>query len=161
MSLDVRLAAPADISAIMTVMHDAFDPRYGEAWSVSQLTGSLSIPGTWAMVAKDPAGGVIGFTLTRLILDQAELLLVAVTRDCRGNGCGRALIDAAAGQARSRGASEMFLEVRDGNDSALALYRKCGFAEIGRRKDYYSGATTERFDAITMRCLFDVEMPSQ
>jgi ribosomal-protein-alanine N-acetyltransferase len=160
-SLDVHLAVAADISAIMTVMQDAFDPRFGEAWSVSQLTGSLSIPGTWAMVAKTADGAVVGFTLTRLILDQAELLLVAVARDCRGSGCGRALLAAAAEQARSRGASEMFLEVRDGNDPALGLYAKCGFTEIGRRKNYYSGATTERFDAITMRCLFEVEFQSQ
>jgi|JI6StandDraft_1071083.scaffolds.fasta_scaffold142563_2 ribosomal-protein-alanine N-acetyltransferase len=156
MNLDVRLATGADVDAIMAVMRNAFDPRFGEAWSVSQLTGSMSIPGTWAMVAQGPGGAVTGFTLTRLILDQAELLLVAVANDCRGNGCGRALLGAAADQARTRGAGEMFLEVRDGNDAALALYRKCGFTEIGRRKDYYSGATTERFDAITMRCLFSV-----
>jgi len=93
----------------------------------------------------------IGFSLTRVILDQAELLLVAVTTDRRGTGAGRALIDAATHQAGLRGATEMFLEVRDGNDSALGLYGACGFTEIGRRKNYYSGATTERFDAITMR----------
>ena len=156
MSLDVRLATGADVSAIMTVMRDAFDPRFGEAWSVSQLTGSLSIPGTWAMVAHGADSIVTGFTLTRLILDSAELLLVAVANDCRGAGCGRALLDAAAEQARERGAAEMFLEVRDGNDAALALYRKCGFTEIGRRKDYYSGAGTERFDAITMRSKFGI-----
>ena len=156
MSLDVRLATGADVAAIMAVMQNAFDPRFGEAWSVSQLTGSLSIPGTWAIVAHGPDGTVTGFTLTRLILDSAELLLVAVANDRRGAGYGRALLDAAADQARGRGAGEMFLEVRDGNDAALALYRKCGFTEIGRRKDYYSGATTERFDAITMRCLFSV-----
>jgi ribosomal-protein-alanine N-acetyltransferase len=156
MNHDVRLAKGADIAGIMAVMHHAFDPRFGEAWSVSQLTGSLSIPGTWAMVVEAADGTVTGFTLTRLILDSAELLLVAVANDCRGNGCGRALLGAAADQARTRGAAEMFLEVRDGNGAALALYRSCGFTEIGRRKDYYSGATTERFDAITMRCPFGI-----
>ena len=79
------------------------------------------------------------------------MLLVAVNTARRGSGCGRALIDASIRQARVRGANEMFLEVRDGNDSAHGLYRACGFTEIGRRKNYYSGAMTERFDAITMK----------
>jgi ribosomal-protein-alanine N-acetyltransferase len=150
----VRAADAHDIDAIMAVMRDAFDPRFGEAWSTSQLAGSLAIPGTWAMVA-ETGGAVIGFSLTRLILDSAELLLVAVAGDRRGSGCGAQLMDAAQQTATARGACEMFLEVRDGNQPALALYRKSGFSEIGRRKDYYSGATTERFDAITMRRRFD------
>lgn len=152
MSANVRLGDGADNVAILAVMQNAFDPRYGEAWSGSQLIGSLAISGTWTMVAESaPGKQLVGFSLTRLILDQAELLLVAVANHCRGTGCGRALLNAAVSQAQDRGAHEMFLEVRDGNMSALALYRAHGFSEIGRRKGYYSGAMTERFDAITMR----------
>lgn len=148
----VRLGAAADVPAILAVMKSAFDPRFGEAWSGGQLIGSLAIPATWAMVARDSAeADIIGFSLTRLILDQAELLLVAVASERRSIGCGRALIEAAIDQARLRGATEMFLEVRDGNNSAMALYSKCHFAEIGRRKGYYAGTKSERFDAITMR----------
>jgi len=71
--------------------------------------------------------------------------------EARGQGHGRRLVEAIANGARLRGARTLFLEVRDGNDGALALYRSDGFSEVGRRKNYYNGATGERFDAITMR----------
>ena len=53
--------------------------------------------------------------------------------------------------ARLRDLDTMFLEVRDGNTAAQQLYERSGFIGVGRRRDYYRGATAERFDAITMR----------
>ncbi|MGL4438852.1 MAG: GNAT family N-acetyltransferase, partial [Bosea sp. (in: a-proteobacteria)] len=113
---------------------------------------SMSMSGTWAQLAyADDREAVAGFSLIRLVLNQAELLLVAVRRDCRGTGVGQALMNDAMALARRQGAEEMFLEVRDGNASALGLYRSHGFAVVGHRRGYYSGAMTERFDAITMQ----------
>ena len=69
----------------------------------------------------------------------------------RGQGLGRRLVDDAATVAKGRGAARIFLEVRDGNDAAIGLYRSAGFLVVGRRPGYYAGMSGARFDAITMR----------
>lgn len=148
--LRIMIAAPRDLPEIVTLMGHAFDPRFGEAWSGSQLIGALAVPDTWVQVAK-ATDAVVGFTLVRRILDEAELMLVAVTPDRRATGFGRQLLDCAMSQAMFRGARTMFLEVRDGNVAASFLYRAAGFDEIGRRRDYYSGPDGQKFDAITLR----------
>ena len=86
------------------------------------------------------------------MLDEAELLLIAVTETARGRGFGRKLLETAISDARARGVVSMFLEMRDGNGAASELYTRLGFTEIGRRRDYYRGIDASRFDAITMRC---------
>ena len=146
----IRIAAPRDLPDIVTLMGRAFDPRFGEAWSGSQLIGALAVPDTWVQVATTPES-VIGFTLVRRILDEAELMLIAVEPQHRTVGLGRQLMAAAVSQAVFRGARTMFLEVRDGNAAATTLYRATGFVEIGRRRDYYNGADQQKFDAITLR----------
>ena len=148
----IAIAGPADLPGVIEIMGRAFDARFGEAWSGGQLTGALTIPDTWVQVAHE-AQGLGGFTLTRRILDEAELMLVAVMPERRGSGLGRRLLESAVGQAQARGARSMFLEVRDGNIAAYALYRAAGFVEVGRRRDYYLGGNGERFDAITLRRL--------
>ena len=133
-----------------TVMESAFDPRFGEVWSKMQLIGALAIPGTWALIAREGAA-VVGFALVRVILDEAELLLVAVTPSAQRHGCGTRLLTQAMDMARLRGARTMFLEVRAGNEAAIHLYDVAGFKQVGQRKNYYHGAMGEWFDAITMR----------
>ncbi len=141
------LAELDDLAAISTA---AFDPRFGEAWSAPQLRGTLQQPGSWLRIACR-GDAMVGFSLCRLIVDEAELLLIAVMPESQGAGIGRALLSAAVEDARGRGVAEMFLEMRDGNAAAYALYSALEFAEVGRRRDYYRGAGDLRFDAITMR----------
>lgn len=155
--MSVRLVSGGlgDLDALALVTSEAFDPRFGEAWSAAQLRGTLAQPGSWLRIAVDSAtaegGGAIGFTLCRLLVDEAELLLIAVVPGARGTGVGRLLLEAALEDARGRGVTSMFLEMRDGNAAGGALYRGRGFVEVGRRRDYYRGAEAQRFDAITMR----------
>lgn len=155
MTVRLRFAGPADIAVIMAVMADAFDPRFGEAWSAAQLLGSLASPDTWVRLAlvDDGTGGErpVGFSVCRRVGPEAELLLVGVALGDRGQGFGAALLTAAKRDAARRGVETMFLEVRDGNSAAQALYRAGGFVIVGRRRDYYRGGGAERFDAITMR----------
>ncbi len=132
------------------LMESAFDPRFGEAWSTAQLAGALSIADTWGQLGFDD-DEPYGFSLTRRVVDEAELMLVAVLPAERGRGLGRRLVEGAMHKARQRGARKMFLEVRDGNASALHLYASLGFSAAGRRQNYYMGTAGERFDAITMR----------
>ena len=141
-------AGPEAIDAIMEIMEQAFDPNYGEAWNRAQCLGILGLPGVWMSLAfRD--GTVGGFALGRVVLDDAELLLIAVKPLWRGQGLGQRLLDDVVRAAGGRGASRLHLEVRDGNP-ALALYRGNGFEPIGRRKDYYTGSLGQTYDALTL-----------
>lgn len=151
-------ASPALLDRIMAVMEAAFDPAYGEAWNRRQVADALAMPGTHALVA-DATGALIpdnadvapdpaGFVLTRHVLDEEELLLIAVTPEARRQGVGAALIEQLFAVARTRGTARVFLEMRRGNP-AIHLYHKFGFEPIGERRNYYRMANGERLDAIT------------
>jgi [ribosomal protein S18]-alanine N-acetyltransferase len=139
------------LDALMAVMTGSFDPLYGEAWTASQVAGSLLLTGSFARHATDASGRTIGFTLARAASAEVELLLIAVEPQLRGGGMGRQLVEQVVVDARARGASEVFLEVRENNVAARHLYRSAGFVDVGRRPDYYAGSSGERYSAITMR----------
>jgi ribosomal-protein-alanine N-acetyltransferase len=84
-------------------------------------------------------------------LDEAHLLDVAVAGKRHGTGLGRHLLDTLCARAKEMGAESVLLEVRPSNERALAVYRRYGFAEIGRRKGYYPAHEGKREDAIVMR----------
>lgn len=153
--------SPRLLDRIMMVMEAAFDPAYGEAWNRRQVADALTMPSTNALVV-DASGEPIaagdadapapaGFVLTRHVLDEEELLLIAVTPDARRQGVGAALIALMLAAGRQRGTTRVFLEMRRGNP-AIHLYRKFGFEAIGERRNYYRMANGERIDAITFGC---------
>lgn len=139
------------LEALMTVMRASFDSRYGEAWSALQLAGTLAQETSFARQLLGPDGRPAGFSLARAAGPEVEMLLIAVCPQERGAGLGRMLIDTVCSDARARGASELFLEVRENNAPARALYRNTGFIDVGRRADYYAGCEGQRYAAITMR----------
>lgn len=149
---DVRLRAGGteDIAALTALSADAFDARYGERWTGTQLVGTLSQPGIWVDIV-EATEGPVGFSLARLVVDEAELLLVATAPLYRRSGLGRQLVLRALKTAKTRGAAGIFLEVRESNVAAIRLYRSIGFHEIGRRKGYYRGSDGTVHDALTMR----------
>ncbi|MBX3561090.1 MAG: GNAT family N-acetyltransferase [Sphingomonas sp.] len=137
----------ADLPAVMTVMDDSFEPRFGEAWTASQCAGLMSMPGVWLTLAGGE-DGMVGFALARIAADEAELLLLAVCRAAQRRSVGRTLLARFEAAARARGAARVHLEVRDGN-SAVILYRNAGFELVGRRPNYYEGPDGQNFDALT------------
>lgn len=148
---------PRQIDRIMAVMAAAFDPAYGEAWNRRQVSDALTLANTHALVI-DPTGVLIppghwsepaaGFVLTRHVLDEEELLLIAVDPQFRRQGLGESLIRHLFSAARGRGVTRIFLEMRRGNPAG-ELYRKLGFVPIGERAKYYRASNGERIDAIT------------
>ncbi len=145
--VEIVRGLPADLHAVTAIMSDAFDPQYGEAWTPSQCIGMLALPGVWFTLAWVDTRPV-GFALTRVVLDESELLLLAISRSMRRRGIGGALLRSAMADARDRGAIMMHLEVRANND-AVHLYRSAGFEKIGERRDYYRGSGGKLFDAHT------------
>lgn len=138
----------ADLEAVMQVMGDSFDPAYGEAWTSAQCAGLMPMPGVWLSLARS-GDNVVGFALGRIVLKEAELLLLAVRQDGQRKGVGQMLLDRFILVATSRGADRLHLEVRDGNP-AMNLYLNAGFAEVGRRKNYYTGSDGQIYDALTL-----------
>lgn len=139
----------ADMADVMLAMGDAFDPEFGEAWTEAQCAGVLGMPGSWLLIARS-VGEPAGFALLRKVVDEAELLLIAVRARFRRQGIARTLLERAAEDALASGAETLHLEVRDGNP-ALLLYRDTGFVQVGQRRGYYRGRSGKVFDALTFR----------
>jgi ribosomal-protein-alanine N-acetyltransferase len=91
-----------------------------------------------------------GFVLSRVVLDEAEILTVAIGRDMRGKGYSRPLLAHHLEALVQRRVLTVHLEVEESNGPALALYRRLGFQETGRRQGYYSKADGSRASALTM-----------
>src|SRR6478672_2782162 len=92
---DVRIARGSadDLDAVMTVMDSAFGDRFGEAWTRSQLAGILPMAGVALVLARDPRDdAVLGFSLTRTVADESELLLIGVLPSHQRHGVGRDLM---------------------------------------------------------------------
>ena len=138
----------SDLSAVMRVMDDSFDPEFGEAWTAPQCAGLLPMPGVWLALVREESD-VVGFALARLVVHEAELLLLAVMKASQGKGVGQLLLDQFVADAKRRGAEHLHLEVREGN-RAVSLYKRAGFREIGRRRNYYSGRGGQLYDALTL-----------
>ncbi|MBZ6077076.1 GNAT family N-acetyltransferase [Microvirga puerhi] len=91
-----------------------------------------------------------GFVLSRLIVDEAEILTLAIAPIERGKGYSGRLLQAHLENLSRSGVRHLHLEVEDGNAPALALYRRFGFREVGRRPGYYLKADGARVAALTM-----------
>ncbi|HVL79933.1 MAG TPA: GNAT family N-acetyltransferase [Sphingomicrobium sp.] len=139
-----------DLDSVMTVMDEAFDPRFGEAWTRSQCAGILPMHGVELVIARNGEDDrPVGFSLSRIVSDEAELLLLAVRSDHRRNGIGAMLLGRFLDRAIDQGAGRIHLEVREGNP-AIKLYRSAGFAIAGRRRKYYRGSDGSQYDALTL-----------
>jgi [ribosomal protein S18]-alanine N-acetyltransferase len=150
-AITLRCAEAKDVHLLASMMQVSFTDTYGEAWQADDLPAVLSMSGTVARLALNAATKPLGFYLWRQTLDEAELLLIAVRPEVRGTGLGRRLVQDLMAQARDSGVAQLFLEVREGNDPALGLYRSAGFEPIGRRARYYRGRDGRAHDAITLR----------
>lgn len=145
--IELRSGSVADLALVDQLMQGAFDPRFGEAWTRNQCLGILAMPGVWLTIATldgEPAG----FALSRIVADEAELLLLATVPAMRRRGVAAALLRSVITDAISSGAVTLHLEVREGND-AIKLYRGTGFVKVGQRRNYYRGTTGQAFDAFT------------
>ena len=91
-----------------------------------------------------------GFALSRIVLDEAEILTIAVAPEARGHGHARPLLSRHLDELSRRGVRRVHLEVEEGNGPAIALYRRHGFGETGRRDGYYLKADGARVSALTM-----------
>jgi ribosomal-protein-alanine N-acetyltransferase len=147
MSWMLRRAADDDLAAIMAIETELFPT---DAWSAATMAAELAGPHGYYLVAQAEDGGIDGYAGLRAPRGsgQADIQTIAVVERARRRGLGRTLLRALLGEARTRGAGEVFLEVRADNPGARALYEGLGFAEIAVRPAYYQ---PDGVDAVIMR----------
>jgi ribosomal-protein-alanine N-acetyltransferase len=128
-------ARPRDATALAAVHARSFH----HGWSEGEFERLLSERTTLGLLARADGGrgAVIGFVLSHLVHDEAEILVVAVHPSARGHGIARQLIDAHLARLAALGARQVFLEVEEGNAPAVRLYDRAGFRQVGRRTGYY------------------------
>jgi ribosomal-protein-alanine N-acetyltransferase len=129
----VRPARAADVPAVSAIEQRAFS----DPWSGSSFDALLGNPVVLFAVAEDASGNVIGYVVSWYAADEAEIANLAVSPDARRRGIGARLLAAATTEARRRACRTMFLEVRQSNVGARALYEARGFVQVGRRPRYY------------------------
>jgi ribosomal-protein-alanine N-acetyltransferase len=93
----------------------------------------------------------IGFAVSRMAVDEAEILSIAVDARHRGRGLSRNLLLTHLGHLAGHGIRTVFLEVEENNQPARRLYHRAGFAVTGRRERYYKQAGGEQLNAVLMR----------
>jgi ribosomal-protein-alanine N-acetyltransferase len=144
LSLRVRDVAAQDIDDVARIESLAFSDPWSRASFASLLgqrhvlflVGEHSTAPTYCD-APGARGDVAGYIVAWCAADEAEIANIAIAPSLRGNGFGARLLDAALAELAVRGAAVAFLEVRETNAAARALYASRHFVEVGRRKGYY------------------------
>lgn len=125
--------AAADAREVAAILRDA---RGAASWSEEALRETVKLAGVFAFVS-ERGGAVSGIVVGRQVLDEAEILNLAVIEGMRRQGEGRALVQRILRQFAEAMVSRVFLEVRESNAGAIAFYRGLGFQATGVRRDYY------------------------
>jgi [ribosomal protein S18]-alanine N-acetyltransferase len=126
---------------------------FSDPWSDASFRQAIENPGVFFRIATEGAGGpVVGYVVAWFAADEGEIANVAVAPLARGRGIGGLLLDAAIAAAAEYGAQALYLDVRESNARARALYDSRGFIEVGRRRRYYRRPSE---DAIVLRRTID------
>ncbi len=131
-----------DIPEVLHLEREAFGQM---AWHAGDFEAAIASRCDFPLVIRTT--GLAGYAVLRIIAPEAEIENICVAPACRRSGVGEALMEEMLRLAAERDAERIFLEVRAHNEPAKALYRKRGFVESYRRRNYYQGPTE---DAIIM-----------
>lgn len=133
----IRDATVADVDAIAeierTTFSDPWSPR-----SFRELVGRPDVVFEVAVTDDGPNAPVVGYATLYLAGADGDLANLATAAGARRRGTGRRLLRHALDTARTRGTHVVFLEVRESNLLARALYESEGFTGVGRRARYYA-----------------------
>lgn len=141
---EVSLMTAADVPVVAALEKACFSTPWGEESIRAELeNGNARV---WVLSVCREIVGSVG---VHTVLDEAEVMNVAVSPLFRRRGFGRLLLETALAYCKERGCAFLALEVRESNEAALALYCALGFTVCGRRKNYYQQPTE---DALLLRC---------
>ncbi|OGV76373.1 MAG: ribosomal-protein-alanine N-acetyltransferase [Methylotenera sp. RIFCSPLOWO2_02_FULL_45_14] len=138
-----RPMVASDLDAVMQI-----EPHiYSHPWTRGNFSDSLKSEHIAWVLEHDEK--IIGYALMMMVLDEAHLLNLSITKAYQKQGLGRYLLEHMIQIAQKLKAANMFLEVRSSNISAIALYENIGFNEMAIRRGYYP-AQNGREDAVLM-----------
>ena len=109
---------------------------FSDPWSENSVASELENPLSLWLIAEED-GAVCGYVGSQTVLDETDMMNIAVHPDCRRKGIAAALITELVSRLKARGSRVLRLEVRESNFSAIALYEALGFTQLGLRKNYY------------------------
>jgi len=135
-NISVRHAAISDAGLLAALHQDCFARGWDEA-AMMQFAASPEALCLIGEIAGEPENTATGFLIARKADDEAEILSFGVRPSCRNQGLGRSLLGTAITLLRANGTKRLFLEVKDGNERALRLYRAFGGEIVGHRRGYY------------------------
>lgn len=138
----IRLMQKADLSAISQIENLV----QTHPWTLKQFEESIN---SYQSTVIEQQGVVVGFCILQPVLDEANLLLMAIHPQQQGKGLGYQLLDQSMALLKNN-PLQIFLEVRESNLSAIALYEKSGFHQIDMRRNYYPKADGGKEHAIIM-----------
>lgn len=143
----VDRATPDQLKKLSHIHQLAFSHIGQDGWSHEALANSCAATGS-LLISALRDNQPIGFALFRQVLDEAELITLAVAPDNQGRSVGSKLLQWAEDQLRSKDVCTVFLEVRADNAAAIRLYENLGFKATSVRKAYYKLAGAGRVDAV-------------
>ena len=125
---------------------------FSDPWSENSVASELNNPlSLWLVAVENDM--VVGYVGSQTVLDETDMMNVAVHPEHRREGIAKALIVALISALKGRQSRCLTLEVRASNDPAIALYNDLGFSEVGRRRNYYRNP---KEDALILRKEWDL-----
>jgi [ribosomal protein S18]-alanine N-acetyltransferase len=138
-------AAPmtaADLDAVMAIERVAYPFPWTRGNFIDSLAAGYDMP-----TLRDASGAIVAYSVAMDGVEEAHLLNLTVAPAWQRRGLALALLDALVARQRRAGHARLWLEVRESNARARAVYARYGFADVGVRRAYYPAAGTQREDA--------------
>ena len=163
-TIAVRHAGRSDLPALVAIERVSFS----DPWSLDAFASALTMDRMRVLVAEDRAerGGIgaptlCGYVLALVVGQEAEIANLAVASAARRRGIGRLLLDRIVDDLEHRGVESVFLEVRESNVAARALYASRGFQAVGRRPGYTGAPSRTRCCSSGKSALVELKLSAE
>jgi ribosomal-protein-alanine N-acetyltransferase len=137
-TLTIRRCIPQDLERIAAIERVSFS----DPWSFETFSATLALRHLRFLVAEEGAPGgaapiLVGYVVALVMADEGEVADLAVAPSARRRGIARSLLERTMAEVMASGVRALYLEVRESNAAARALYQALGFEPVGRRRGYY------------------------
>lgn len=151
--MNALMQSPCHLAPMTTAWLDAVlaveQHAYSFPWTRGNFIDSLAA-GYWAEMLCNAQQQLVGYFVVMHGVDEMHLLNITVAPEFQGQGHARTLFNALVAQAPAEASRKLWLEVRQSNTHAQAIYQHFGFAHVGLRRAYYPAASGQREDAVVM-----------
>ncbi len=136
----------ADLDAVLAIENSVYE----FPWTRGNFVDSLAA-GYDARTLRLADGALSAYCVAMAGVQETHLLNLTVAPSLQHRGLARSLLDELVAASRAAGALWLWLEVRESNQRAREVYRRYGFAQVGKRRAYYPATASRREDACVMR----------